>query len=257
MKNSSLTALTVFVAAFSLILAPVSAAPEKKDDNDKKIEEAQKKAEAELNGSDPQRSKVIEEGKQNLAEIRKMLEKIQNDLSNKQTGSSTQNQQKKVVSKMNQLIEKIAEECERCNKGGQGKPDPNQQKLADKQNQNGQQKPGQEKPQGQKRENQKQVSSSRQQQEKQQQEKQRLQQDVQKEKKSGKVENTKVADGKLPKGEGGELVNQLYKEKKWGQLPPKIRDAIFSASSKPAPHEYRRIIDSYYLKISSQYTKKR
>ena len=56
---------------------------------------------------DPQQAKVIKEGKQNLEEIRRILEEIQNDLGNKTTGGATQNQQKAVVRKMSQLLEQF------------------------------------------------------------------------------------------------------------------------------------------------------
>jgi len=242
--------------AFAAVLAVVTPATfaEKTDESEKELREAEKDARPELQGAggvDPQRQKVLEEGKKNLADIQRMLEQIQNDLSQKDTGAGTQSQQKQVVQKMNQLIEQIAEECERCNKPGSGQPKDSQSAKKDPQ---GQPKPG-EKPQGEERENQNQVTSSRQQQEKEQREKQRLQEEREQDG-PGEVPNTQVADGPVPNSEVGELVDGLRKGKKWGQLPPKVRDAIFSASSKPAPHEYRRIIDRYYRRISEQYTER-
>lgn len=250
------------VLAVAVVATPAAFA-EKTEDADKELREAEENARPELDGAggvDPQREKVLAEGKQNLEDIQRMLEEIQNDLSQKKTGAGTQNQQQQVVQKMNQLIEKIAEECDRCNKPGSGQPKDGQPKdgQAGKQDPAGQKKPGEksgEQPQGEERENQKQVASSRQQQEKEQREQQRLQEDREQDS-PGEVPNTQVSDGPAPNSEVGDLVDVLRKGRKWGQLPPKVRDAIFSASAKPAPHEYRRIIDRYYRRISEQYTER-
>ena len=219
----------------------------------KGIEEAQKKAEPELDVVDPQRVEVIEEGKKNLADIQRMLDEIRNDLSSKKTGAATQAQQQKVVRKMKQLIEKIAEECQRCQGGGGSPKEQTAQNKPAQEGKQGQKKD--EKPQGKERENQKQVASSRSEQEKRQREKQRREKEQQS---PGKVENKEVAEGKNPDGELGKLANEIRRKgEKWGQLPPKVRDAIFSASTKPAPHEYRRIISRYYLRISERYSERK
>jgi len=251
----SLAALVLFVPVLLPFCPAATAdAAERKDDAQKEIEEAQKKAEPELDVVDPQRVEVIEEGKKNLADIQRMLDEIRNDLSSKKTGAATQTQQQTVVKKMKQLIEKIAEECQRC-QGGGGSPE--EQTAQNKPPQQG--KPGQEKdrkPQGKERENQKQVASSRSEQEKRQREKQRREKEEQQS--PGKVENKEVAEGKNPDGELGKLANEIRRKgEKWGQLPPKVRDAIFSASTKPAPHEYRRIINRYYLRISERYSERK
>ena len=206
---------------------------------------------------DSQQAKVIKEGKQNLEEIRRMLEEIQNDLGNKKPGGATQNQQKAVVRKMSQLIEKIAEASSQGSKGGGGQPNPSQKPSSGKQQQ-GQQAKGQK--QGASRENQDQVKSSRQQQEAEQQAKEEQApkakgQDGQEQ--PGKVPNNDAGDGQNPEGSAAELANRTRKGKKWGVLPPKIREAIGSVNPKTAPSEYLEIIRSYYRRISEQYAERK
>ncbi|MEC9348663.1 MAG: hypothetical protein VX387_03000 [Planctomycetota bacterium] len=206
---------------------------------------------------DSQQAKVIKEGKQNLEEIRRMLEEIQNDLGNKKTGGATQNQQKAVVRKMSQLIEKIAEASSQGSKGGGGQPNPSQKPSSGKQQQ-GQQAKGQK--QGASRENQDQVKSSRQQQEAEQQAKEEQArkakgQDGQEQ--PGKVPNNDAGDGQNPEDSAAELANRTRKGKKWGILPPKIREAIGSVNPKTAPSEYLEIIRSYYRRISEQYAERK
>ena len=204
---------------------------------------------------DSQQAKVIKESKQNLDEIRRMLEEIQNDLADKKTGGATQEQQKAVVKKMNQLIDKIAEECSRGGKSGGGQP---QQAKSSGQQKQGQQKGQQQ--QGEERKNQDQVKSSRQQQEAEQ---QRKEEQARKSKaqdgkeQPGKVANKDVADGEKPENSPGELANRISKGKKWGLLPPKIREAIGSVNPKTAPSEYLEIIRSYYRRISEQYAERK
>ena len=206
---------------------------------------------------DSQQAKVIKEGKQNLEEIRRMLEEIQNDLGNKKTGGATQNQQKAVVRKMSQLIEKIAEASSQGSKGGGGQPNPSQKPSSGKQQQ-GQQAKGQK--QGASRENQDQVKSSRPQQEAEQQAKEEQArkakgQDGQEQ--PGKVPNNDAGDGQNPEASAAELANRTRKGKKWGVLPPKIREAIGSVNPKTAPSEYLEIIRSYYRRISEQYAERK
>ena len=206
---------------------------------------------------DSQQAKVIKEGKQNLEEIRRMLEEIQNDLGNKKTGGATQNQQKAVVRKMSQLIEKIAEASSQGSKGGGGQPNPSQKPSSGKQQQ-GQQAKGQK--QGASRENQDQVKSSRQQQEAEQQAKEeqaRKAKGKDGQEQPGKVPNNDAGDGQNPEDSAAELANRTRKGKKWGVLPPKIREAIGSVNPKTAPSEYLEIIRSYYRRISEQYAERK
>ena len=215
--------------------------------------EADKKARPQVDGADlprpdSQQAKVIKESKQNLDEIRRMLDEIQKDLAGKKTGGATQKQQKAVVQKMNQLIEKIAEECSRCNSGGSGQSQQASQNPS-QQKQGKDKKPGQGAP----RKNQDQVKSSRQQQENEQQAKQAKAKGKDGQEQPGKVENNNAGDGQKPDNSSGELADRVRKGKKWGLLPPKIRDAIGSVNPKTAPSEYLEIIRSYYRRISEQY----
>ncbi len=206
---------------------------------------------------DPQQAKVIKEGKQNLDEIRRMLEEIQNDLGKKKTGGATQNQQRAVVKKMSQLIDKIAEECSRSSKSGGGQPTPSQKPSSGNQQQ-GEQAKSQK--QGAARENQDQVKSSRQQQEAEQQAKEeqaRKAKGKDGQEQPGKVPNNDAGDGQKPENSAAELANRTRKGKQWGVLPPKIREAIGSVNPKTAPSEYLEIIRSYYRRISEQYAERK
>ncbi len=51
------------------------------------------------------------EGEETLKEIARLMEKVRNDLSRKQTGDSTQGDQKEVVKKIQDLIDKIQKGC--------------------------------------------------------------------------------------------------------------------------------------------------
>ena len=212
---------------------------------------------ADASGGDPQQAKVIKESKQNLDEIRRMLDEIQKGLAGKKTGGATQKQQKEVVQKMNQLIEKIAEECSRGGKGGGGQPNQSQKPSSGEQQQ-GQQAKSQK--QGASRENQDQVKSSRQQQEAEQQareEQARKAKGKDGQEQPGKVPNNDAGDGQKPENSAAELANRTRKGKKWGILPPKIREAIGSVNPKTAPSEYLEIIRSYYRRISEQYAERK
>ncbi len=50
--------------------------------------------------------KLAQEGEANLKEIARLMEKIRNDLSEKQTGAGTQTDQKETVRKLQELIDK-------------------------------------------------------------------------------------------------------------------------------------------------------
>ena len=63
--------------------------------------------------------------------------------------------------------------------------------------------------------------------------------------------------GEKPENSPGELANRLSRGKKWGILPPKIREAIGSVNPKTAPSEYLEIIRSYYRRISEQYAERK
>jgi len=56
-----------------------------------------------------------EEGERNLREIARLMEKIQNNLSQKETGDATQTDQQEVVRKIQELIDKLGKGC---GKGG-------------------------------------------------------------------------------------------------------------------------------------------
>lgn len=51
--------------------------------------------------------KLEEESKANLKEISRLMEKVQESLSRKQTGDPTQNDQREVVKRIEELIDKI------------------------------------------------------------------------------------------------------------------------------------------------------
>lgn len=185
---------------------------------------------------------LIEEGKSNLAQIQKLLDEIQGDLAQRQTGSETQQKQQQVVERLTRLIEEMAKGCQACKSAQSQSP----------QSGGGGQKPQQQTASGEKekqtpeaRENQKDLSGSPQQKE----------EDGQKEDNRDALPNDQVADGENPESADSDLGEAARKTGAWGFLPPKVRDEMLSASGKEAPLEYREIIDRYYKRISDFYEK--
>jgi hypothetical protein len=179
--------------------------------------------------------KLAEEGEANLKEIAKLMEKIRNDLSQKQTGDRTQADQKEVVKKIDELIEKAGKGCQSCSGSSGSEKDQkekqskkNQQAGSEKQRQENEQqntKPGQEKQSAQKNEP----------------------------KQDGKVPNDRRREGALPPSKGGNLADPSSNSELWGRLPKRVVEQMRNSTGKDYPPEYRELISRYYRKMSELY----
>lgn len=181
------------------------------------------------------------EGEKNLKEIARLMEKIRNDLSQKQTGDATQGSQKEVVKKIEDLIDKINKGCGKSgcqNSGGSSGQSQGQQSLSKQQSQK---KSGSDQK---RQENEKQSVNP-------DQKKEPCKED--KQKSNGKVPNTKREPGKLPDSKTATLAEKAEVLEKWGFLPPKLVEQMRSSSGKEYPAEYKDIISRYYERLSRLY----
>jgi hypothetical protein len=207
-------------------------------------EKAEKDARPQLGGHDAEHEdyhrKLAIEGEKNLQEIRRLLDEIQKNLSGKQTGAPTQERQASVVKRMDELIDKLNQECGKCQGSGSG---------SKSNSQSSQQKPQSEeerkRQEAEARKNQKDVRSPQQEQQKEQQQEEPDN--------PGKVDNTRVADDKNPDAKNPNLPENLRKGARWGFLPPKLREEMLSATGKEAPAEYRQMVEKYYKRMSDYY----
>lgn len=177
---------------------------------------------------------VVKEGEDNLKEIQKLLDEIQNNLAGQDTGTPTQEKQKQVVEKMTSLLEKLESECSKCSAA----PSPSQQKKSG----------GDPKEQ----------EEQKKQQARQQQKSQAELQESEKERRDGKVENDRTAREEPPEAEGGSLrARMLEASRRWGILPPKLREEVLFSTGKEAPREYLQIISRYYERMTKYYEDRR
>ena len=178
---------------------------------------------------------VVKEGEENLKEINKLLDEVQKNLASKETGSPTQEKQKNVVERMNKLLENL-EQCCRSSGGKSGNQqtsmDQKQQKADEEQKKKEQEKlrqgqklqAQQPKPQGEKERN------------------------------DAKVDNDRKADETPPEAKAGSLRDVILEgARRWGLLPPKLRDEVLFSPGKEAPREYIEIISKYYQRMSEFY----
>ncbi len=119
LKASSLLALGFLAGGLLLadVERPGAGNPDRKDGKED-AKEGEGKAEPELGkpGEDGAKAggdhealhdKLEAEGRANLKEIARLMEKVRNDLSQKQTGGPTQGDQREVVKKIQELIDKL------------------------------------------------------------------------------------------------------------------------------------------------------
>jgi hypothetical protein len=222
-------------------------------------------------------SDILAEGKKNLEDIRRLLDEVQDQLSKRDTGSSTQGKQGEAVQKMSKLIEDLLEAAQQGGQGGSGSDQNSSQKPGSKSGSSkGQQQGKGQNPQdkqGKARGSQQQVSGGRPEGSGSGEEPQGSEEkpgsepqgsgegdprpDGSKERNDRDVGNDRVADGAVDPTGAGKTIAELKKSRQWGLLPPKIRDEMISASSKEPPREYREVIERYYKRISDHYSKKR
>ncbi|MCZ6795864.1 MAG: hypothetical protein O7J95_19825 [Planctomycetota bacterium] len=236
-------------AAFSLALGPSLRAEVDKEKRDAEEKKARPELEHDRGGRDRDshkafHEKLLSEGEENLEEIRRLLDDIQNNLAQKNTGSSTQSQQKKAVQRMKDLIKKLSDGCKMCQaSGGGGK---GSKKGAGGQGQNESEKKEAAR-QAQARKNQTQVGS----------EQSKPREQGKKEDNRDRLPNNRFDKDRLPDSGKAKLIERLRKSGRWGFLPPKVREEMVSAAGKEAPAEYRDIIERYYQRISDTYNPRR
>ena len=178
---------------------------------------------------------VVQEGENNLKEIQKLLDEIQKNLAARNTGKPTQEKQEEVVEKMTSLLEKLESECSKCSSS----PDPSAREK----------KSGGE-PQNKKDDAQK----KKEEQAREQQKSQAELQESEKERRDGKVENDRTAEDETPDAEAGTLrARMLEASRRWGILPPKLREEVLFSTGKEAPREYLQVISRYYKRMTEFY----
>jgi len=210
-----------------------------------KEKEARPELDHEGGGGDSHREfheKLAREGEENLKEIQKLLEEINGQLAQKNTGDATQAKQRQAVERMKHLIDELSKGCQQCQQGSSGQPKPGQQTAG--------QKPGEQRKPGEaeKRENQKQVQSEKQ--------KQGKEQGGSKEE-NQKVPNNQVADDRAPESGKPPAGSEAGRAGRWGFLPQKMRDEMLSSSDREPPSEYADIVERYYKRINDYYDRQR
>jgi len=180
--------------------------------------------------------KIAEEGAANLAEIQKLLDEIQKSLADKNTGADTQGKQKEVLERMTKLLEELESQCSKCSNPS---PSPRSEQTGaqpkQKKEDEEQQKSSEEKPREQTKSQAKQPQSE-------------------KERKDGKAENARTQEAPTPEAKAAALRDQLMQaSRRWGLLPPKLRDEMLFSTGKEAPREYLEIIARYYKRMTEFY----
>jgi hypothetical protein len=188
--------------------------------------------------------KLEAEARENLKEINRLMDKVRNDLAQKQTGEPTQAQQRDVVRKIQELIDKI-----------QNAPRSSSQSDSDNPNEKPQKgQKGQKKQSSQRQENEKQGLRPDQKDGKDKKPGSPKDQDP---KGSGKVENDRKMAGKLPPSAAGTLKDKAEQLERWGVLPKKVVEQMMSGNRKGYPPEYEEIISKYYERLSKLYEETR
>ena len=223
-------------------------------DGEKENEKARKAMKPELKGGGDDEDhmdyhrRVVKEGEENLKEINRLLEEVQTNLAQKQTGSGTQERQKQVIERLDKLIKELGKSCSQCSSSSSSsssKSKKDQTSMSQKQKQNQRQRAEDEK------------AKARAEQKKMQAAQQKPEEKSEKEQKNGKVENDRTEPGPPPESKVGTLFDQLREQARWGLLPPKLAEEVLFSSGKEAPTEYRQIIYRYYKRMSDYYLKSR
>jgi hypothetical protein len=185
--------------------------------------------------------KLAAESEANLKEIQKLMEKVQQNLSQKQTGDSTQNDQREVVKRLQELIDKVGKGCSSCS-SSQESQSQSQGQESEKDKQAKKKQGGSEK---ERKENEKQLAKPDQ--------KDQKNGGKRDPKDNGKVENDRKELGKLPPAKSATLAEKADILQRWGLLPKRVVEQMRNSNGKEYPAEYRQIISRYYEKLSQLY----
>lgn len=179
---------------------------------------------------------LIEEGKANLQEIQRLLDEIEKNLAAKATGQATQEKQARVVEKMEELLKRLEEQCAKCSSSSGGSSGQKQRaEEEEKEKQEAQQPRSPEKSQAQLP-------------------KDETQRDAQRERNDQQVDNDRAEDASTPEAKAEALRRQLLEiSRRWGLLPPKLREEAMFSTGREAPREYLEIISRYYKRLSEFY----
>ena len=226
-----ITCVGAVLTLTALLLTPgLVTADLDKEDLEKKEEEAKPV----LDQGEDLQQKVAKKGVENLAEINRLLDEVKNDLANKNTGSGTQDKQRKAINQLEDLIQEIARMSQQSPSSGSGA--------------SGQQG------------NQPQPSQGQQQKEREQQEQQKTD-EMQRQREQEQNDQLNRNDQRretLPPNDKTRLtpLERVRMASRWGMLPSKMTEAL-SASEKEAPAQYRAVVDRYYKKLGDYHDKRR
>ncbi len=225
-----------------------------------RVDEKAEEPKPELGGEDDHAAihdKLHKESKANLKEIIRLMEKVRGDLSKSKTGEPVQNDQREVVRKIDELIDKINQGC---SGGGACDKNSGQSQGADQKNSQRKKQSGAD---SQRQESEKQKTAQQNQKkqgQKKDQDKEQSSEEQKKQKKPGgdprdpgKVPNNQLADRKLPPADSLTLAEKEAFIARWGLLPKKIVEQMRDSTGKEYPAEYREIISRYYEKLSELY----
>lgn len=176
------------------------------------------------------------QGEENLKEIQRLLDEIQRNLSREDTGASTQGKQAEAAEKMQSLLEKLEKACKKSSGGegsGQG------QKSAD-QKQEREEESGKQGEKEEPREAKKTEARTE-------------PQDSDQETRQGQAENRRVGDEVPPEARASLRDQLLEMSRRWGLLPPKLREEMLFSTGREAPPEYLEIISRYYKRLTEFY----
>lgn len=243
----------LLVPLFVTLALPLSVIAEV-DGEKKEGEEEKPRAELDRPGGGSLEENLLEESKKNLEEIQRLLDEVRGRLSDRDTGSSTQEKQSQATKKLQSLIEKLLEAANQQGQGGgSSQENANQQQKPGGQSKEskGEKKPGEKQSEAESRKNQKQVSGGK------PEDGDPEKNENAREKNDQRVENNRTSESDPPKAGAARAIEELKRSKRWGMLPPKLREEMTSAAGKEAPREYRELIELYYKRLSDYYTRSR
>ncbi len=239
----------LILAAFTLACldSPVVADLDRDELNEK--EEAEAKPElGGIGGSDDatdQYENLARRGEKNLREINRLLEEIQNNLGERNTGQQTQEKQKQAVQRLEKLIQELAEAAKASKGAGSQSQQPKPQQPSEgEENKQQQRRQQQESMQNQRQNSEKKMSPEKQPNGEQE-------QNDQEDRHTGQRREATQDDV-----DADASADRPRHTQRWGSLPSKVMEAL-SSSDKEPPAQYREIIARYYTKLSDHYSGRR